>query len=146
MRRLATLADAAAMPRHQQRLLSGTSDLYWRGFDAWSVTRANSPGMQIVQIPSQGSFAWRPSSHLTWVRCLQGTAWVTMAGDVRDHVLRPGESLTLRGRGLAALQALGVADAQCAINEPSHPAVWPPAEALDEQKHVPRKEDRTHAI
>ena len=80
--------------------------------------RAGASLTRVVQVPVHGCCAWKPATHLTWVRCLHGTAWVTMSGDLCDHVLRPGELVVLRGRGLAALQALGVADALCLINEP----------------------------
>lgn len=41
------------------------------------------------------------------VVAIDGTVWVTQAGDPRDHVLHPGERLALGGRGRVAIQALG---------------------------------------
>lgn len=40
-----------------------------------------------------------------------------MAGDPRDYVLHPKEILMLRGRGLAALQAIGTAAVRCSISQ-----------------------------
>ena len=69
-----------------------------------------------------------------------------MAGDVRDHVLSPGEILTLRDRSLTALQALGVEDAQCAIyeNEPVHCLAV--KSCPNERKNLPRTGNQPYAI
>jgi len=37
------------------------------------------------------------------VTCLRGAAWVTVAGDARDRVLGPGQSLTLTRSGKVLL-------------------------------------------
>lgn len=39
------------------------------------------------------------------VRCEQGTAWLTQAGAAGDHILRPGTSATLEGRGKVTVWA-----------------------------------------
>lgn len=38
--------------------------------------------------------------------CSEGLAWVTQASDPRDYILRPGQSLTLSGRGRVVVEAL----------------------------------------
>jgi hypothetical protein len=40
------------------------------------------------------------------VVCHSGTVWVTQDGDVRDIILRAGESFTLERKGPALLQAI----------------------------------------
>ena len=42
----------------------------------------------------------------TSIRALDGTIWITQEGDVRDVVLRAGQSFTLDRGGLALLVAL----------------------------------------
>jgi hypothetical protein len=39
--------------------------------------------------------------------CRSGTVWVTQEGVLRDDFLRPGETLTLRSRGVTLAQAVG---------------------------------------
>lgn len=122
-----------------QQCLSAVTKFRWRRSDEWTAPLRKLEGIRLVQVAAHGCYTWKPCSHLTCVLCLRGTTWVTMEGDMRDFVLRPGESLTLRGRGLAALQALCLADAQCAINESIQLAAWTTAEALNEQERIPRK-------
>lgn len=38
--------------------------------------------------------------------CSEGLTWVTQANDPRDYILRPGQSLTLSGRGRVVVEAL----------------------------------------
>ena len=40
-----------------------------------------------------------------------------MAGDSRDHVLRPSDLIVLDGRGLAALHAIGEASVHCSVTD-----------------------------
>jgi hypothetical protein len=39
--------------------------------------------------------------------CRNGTVWVTQEGVLRDDFLRPGETLSLRSRGVTLVQAMG---------------------------------------
>ncbi|XXF77749.1 DUF2917 domain-containing protein [Myxococcaceae bacterium GXIMD 01537] len=40
------------------------------------------------------------------ISCCEGLLWLTREGDVRDTVLRAGESTRVEGRGLVVVQAL----------------------------------------
>jgi hypothetical protein len=43
---------------------------------------------------------------------MSGQVWITQSGDVEDHVLRSGESLTLASPGVAMVSAFGTADVE----------------------------------
>jgi hypothetical protein len=51
------------------------------------------------------------------VACVTGLLWVTVDGDVEDHVLLPGEARTFRGHGTAVIQALRTATARVDCGE-----------------------------
>lgn len=44
------------------------------------------------------------------LRCCAGVAWVTVAGDARDHILEAGQGVVLRSGGRLVVQALGNQD------------------------------------
>jgi len=50
------------------------------------------------------SFDTRPGRPT--LACLRGTLWVTLSGDPRDYILRPGDQFTPRVRGTLVVQAL----------------------------------------
>ena len=39
------------------------------------------------------------------VRCVDGTVWVTVAGDSRDYILAPGKELTISRKGKIVIMA-----------------------------------------
>jgi hypothetical protein len=55
----------------------------------------------------------------TRVQCVCGVLWITQEGDGRDHIVAPGQSLTLDYPGLALVHAL----------EPSDLEILPPVPA-----------------
>lgn len=79
--------------------------------------RFGAPKARSIWVDPDACTVWNPRGPCTLVRCLSGTAWITMAGDPRDYVLQPGEQILLRGQGLAAMQALGNARMHCSICE-----------------------------
>lgn len=41
------------------------------------------------------------------VRCLAGTAWLTVVGDAKDCILEPGQGRRLENNGLALIESMG---------------------------------------
>ncbi len=66
-------------------------------------------GMERILIPA-GRIAVRDPVRTEILRVVSGTAWVTQAGDHRDHVVRAGRSLAVRAGALVVVQVLGGAD------------------------------------
>jgi len=52
---------------------------------------------------SQKSLAVRRGSEIV---CLEGVLWITLDGDIRDHILAAGEKFTANRKGKVVLQAL----------------------------------------
>lgn len=63
-------------------------------------------GMERILVPA-GRIAVRDPDCPETLRVASGTAWVTQAGDHRDHVVRAGRALTVRAGGRVVVQALG---------------------------------------
>ncbi|MEZ0396760.1 MAG: DUF2917 domain-containing protein [Anaerolineales bacterium] len=40
------------------------------------------------------------------IRCLEGVLWITQEGDLRDYILKPGETFVTDRKGKVVLQAL----------------------------------------
>lgn len=87
------------------------------GLGADKHSRTPESTVQDIRADLEACIVWRPRGPGMLVRCLQGTAWITMAGDSRDHVLRPGDRIVLHGRGLAALHAIGNAPVHCLVSD-----------------------------
>lgn len=64
------------------------------------------------------------------VRILYGRVWLTEEGSVRDAFLASGEEVSLDGRGLAVIEALGPARIQLVEDVRGPSAVTRTAEAL----------------
>lgn len=60
-------------------------------------------------VPPGGLLRLRSCARGAAIEVLAGTAWITQAGDLRDHVLPAGASLAPRRGGLVVAQALGAA-------------------------------------
>jgi len=123
-------AHAVAMPLVLQRLLSVVAQFLCQGLG----NRTRSHAVRIIHAAPSTCIVWKPRRPYFVVRCIQGTAWITMAGDPRDHVLRTGDLLVLRGRGLTALQALGLVGVECAVSES---ASFSPTVNVSDRSHPP---------
>ena len=66
---------------------------------------------------------WRPSARAVRLHCLQGSIWVTSAGEDKDIVLTPGMSLALDGRRHVLVGAVGASVFQVVESEVA-PARW----------------------
>lgn len=62
-------------------------------------------GMERILVPA-GRIAVRDPVRPETLRIASGTAWVTQAGDHRDHVVRAGRTLTVRGGARVVVQVL----------------------------------------
>ena len=58
-----------------------------------------------VNLARDGLIAIRDAAG-TRVFCQSGSLWITQEGEVKDAVLSPGETLTIRNRGLTLITAL----------------------------------------
>ncbi len=105
------------MPSVLQRLMTVVSKFLHLAFSAESRSRTTEHTVQDIRVDLSACIVWRPRGPCMLVRCLQGTAWITMAGDRRDHVLRPGDRIVLYGRGLAALHAIGSTSVHCSVTD-----------------------------
>lgn len=69
--------------------------------------------MERILVPV-GRIAVRDPVRPETLRVIGGTAWVTQAGDHRDHVVRAGRALTVRAGARVVVQALGGAGVELA--------------------------------
>jgi hypothetical protein len=72
---------------------------------AWLSTVGEVAGAS-WELPQDATLRLRPGRGGLAVRCRAGTLLVTQAGDPLDHVLSPGEEVTLGPRGLVVVWAL----------------------------------------
>lgn len=85
------------------------------------------PDSSAVRIPldADGVLAIRDAAGLT-LEAICGRVWVTFKGDRDDHLLAPGERLSLAGSGAVVAQALGKAELRVAAAKvDANPAVMP---------------------
>ena len=61
---------------------------------------------KLISIQSGGLHAC-PVAAAIVISARSGTVWVTRAGDLRDHVVKTGQSVHLVGNGRVVVQALG---------------------------------------
>ncbi len=54
------------------------------------------------------------------IACDSGTLWITQAGDIRDHVVRPGTTFAVSGEGCVTVQLFGNAGVTVRLPD-SHP-------------------------
>jgi hypothetical protein len=64
--------------------------------------------LRTLDLPSGGLLPFR-STPGERVRVLYGRVWLTAEGDTRDSFLASGEEVSVGGRGLAVIEALGPA-------------------------------------
>ena len=75
---------------------------------AWQIM----PGRLLTFLPHG------PAPHLAVER---GSAWVTQAGDPRDHLVCPGRPLSLAAHGQVVVQALGNESVAITVVDLIHP-------------------------
>ena len=68
-------------------------------------SRAGAP-VTDVQLQRKGVYRLRGRKRGPAVACLEGTLWITQAGDPRDHVLVAGEEFAINRRGDVLLEAV----------------------------------------
>lgn len=68
-------------------------------------TRAAAPATD-VQLQRKALYRLRGKKHGPAVTCLEGTVWITQAGDPRDIVLAAGDEFAVNRRGSVLLQAM----------------------------------------
>ena len=107
-----------------QHVMTGLAKFLHLAFGAESHSRTSEHTVQDIRADLAACIVWRPRGPCMLVRCLQGTAWITMAGDRRDHVLQPGDRVVLHGRGLAALHAIGNASVHCSVTHIDSTTDW----------------------
>ncbi len=73
-------------------------------------------GMDRILVPA-GRIAVRDPVRPETLRIASGTAWVTQAGDHRDHVLRAGRSLAVRAGARVVVQVLAGAGVELAWDQ-----------------------------
>lgn len=61
-----------------------------------------------IELLLEADETWSGGGRAPWVevRCLSGVAWVTVEGDVEDHVLSAGDSFVSARQGRVAVMAL----------------------------------------
>jgi hypothetical protein len=64
-------------------------------------------GREAIDLVLEGDETWSGTVRLPGVeiRCLSGTVWVTLQGDVEDHVLSAGDSFVASRPGRLAMMA-----------------------------------------
>lgn len=107
-----------------QRLMTVAAKFLHQAYGAEKRSRTTEPTVQNIRADLEVCIVWWPRGPSMLVHCLQGTAWITMAGDRRDHVLRPGDRVVLHGRGLAALHAIGNASVHCSVTHIDSTTDW----------------------
>jgi hypothetical protein len=77
------------------------------------------------------------------VIAVSGEVWITQAGRLKDHVLRPGDAVTLDSPGSAIVTSFGPADIE--VIAPPAPATleWPPAISA---ATIERARERAHEL
>lgn len=74
--------------------------------------------MERILVPA-GRVAVRDPVRPETLRIASGIAWVTQAGDHRDHVVRPGRSLTVRAGARVVVQVLAGSGVELAWDQVS---------------------------
>lgn len=62
--------------------------------------------MQILRLGKGRTTRFRPGRQTREVHCRRGFCWVTQEGDPADHLLRDGDTLGLRRRGVVVVYGL----------------------------------------
>jgi hypothetical protein len=76
--------------------------------------------------PGQRSLRLAPAAGYRVV-AVAGEVWITQAGRIADHVLRPGDTVTLDSPGAAVVTSFGPADIEVIAPPAPAPLEWPPA-------------------
>jgi hypothetical protein len=68
--------------------------------------RGGAAAVPDMQLQRKGLYRLRGRKHGPAVTCLEGTVWITQAGDPRDHVLFAGEEFAVNRRGDVLVEAM----------------------------------------
>ncbi|HWQ40267.1 MAG TPA: DUF2917 domain-containing protein [Burkholderiales bacterium] len=78
-----------------------------------------------LSLPREGLIALRQARGAR-ILCLAGCLWITQEGNLKDEVLRPGESLTVQRDGLTLITALTPSSVRLSDRSGKQcPSAWP---------------------
>lgn len=81
-------------------MLKRASSMTWN----WPALRRRTTARRIEMQTGQSHCATMPAG--TCIRCRDGIAWLTAAGDFRDHLLRSGETFQVPQRCKIRIEAI----------------------------------------